>query len=284
MNFSEKIKKIRKESGISQEMLADALEVSRQAVGKWESGQGYPEIEKLIIISDMFDVSLDYLLKDTTDQYDSKKKYIGDQTQITEDEYKVFSIEHVAENTNDKINSEDEKYFADAEIVEDYLAYKKSEGHKIGAGVATIISSISFVIGMGGVTGVSLLLAGIAIGVAILVAQDFVPKHHCDEDENYDILDTTFLNQYQLSHRLTTQKYGKFIAGGILLIFTGVIAVISGFLPVSFVFWGLSTHLFILANYTLEASNNVVNNFKNSEDELPELPKGFSMKDSKRKQ
>ena len=48
MKFNEKLQKLRKEKGMSQEALADELGVSRQAVSKWENGQVYPETEKLI--------------------------------------------------------------------------------------------------------------------------------------------------------------------------------------------------------------------------------------------
>lgn len=64
MSFSEKILYLRTRNGMSQEVLADKLSVSRQAVSKWESGVTLPETDKLIAISDMFKVSLDYLLKE----------------------------------------------------------------------------------------------------------------------------------------------------------------------------------------------------------------------------
>ena len=65
--LSEKIYKLRKKSGLSQEQLAEKLNVSRQAISKWESGTAVPESEKLITISDYFGVSVDYLLKDDED-------------------------------------------------------------------------------------------------------------------------------------------------------------------------------------------------------------------------
>ena len=65
--LSEKIYKLRKKSGLSQEQLAEKLNVSRQAISKWESGTAVPESEKLITISDYFGVSVDYLLKDNED-------------------------------------------------------------------------------------------------------------------------------------------------------------------------------------------------------------------------
>ncbi len=64
MIFPEKLQLIRKSKGFTQEELADALNVSRQAVAKWESGQGYPDIANLISISKLFNVTVDYLVKD----------------------------------------------------------------------------------------------------------------------------------------------------------------------------------------------------------------------------
>lgn len=62
MSFSENLKKIRKDNNMSQEEFAEMVDVSRQAVSKWESGEGYPEVEKLLLISQELNVSLDSLL------------------------------------------------------------------------------------------------------------------------------------------------------------------------------------------------------------------------------
>ncbi|MCL2427141.1 MAG: helix-turn-helix domain-containing protein [Oscillospiraceae bacterium] len=51
MKFDAKLQKLRREKGMSQEALAEMLDVSRQAISKWESGQSYPEMEKLIILT-----------------------------------------------------------------------------------------------------------------------------------------------------------------------------------------------------------------------------------------
>lgn len=64
MIFSEKLQLIRKNKGLTQEELAEKLTVSRQAVAKWESGQAYPDISNLIQISNLFHVTVDYLVKD----------------------------------------------------------------------------------------------------------------------------------------------------------------------------------------------------------------------------
>lgn len=67
MTFGEKLSKIRKEKNITQEQLAEKLGVSRQAISKWESNTAFPETEKLIKMSELFDCSLDYLLKDSVE-------------------------------------------------------------------------------------------------------------------------------------------------------------------------------------------------------------------------
>lgn len=64
MSFGEKLQTLRKAKGISQDQLAIHLNVSRQAISKWELGSSLPEVENIIEISRFFDVSIDYLLKD----------------------------------------------------------------------------------------------------------------------------------------------------------------------------------------------------------------------------
>ena len=62
MSFGDNLRTIRKQKNISQEDLASRLNVSRQAVSKWEQNSGYPEMEKLIQLSAILEVSLDYLV------------------------------------------------------------------------------------------------------------------------------------------------------------------------------------------------------------------------------
>lgn len=64
MKFNEKIQALRKQKHLSQEEFGDRVGVSRQSVYKWEAGQSYPDTEKLLVISRIFNVSTDYLLKD----------------------------------------------------------------------------------------------------------------------------------------------------------------------------------------------------------------------------
>lgn len=73
MTVGDKLSKLRKENNYTQEQLADILGVSRQAISKWESNITYPETSKLIRMSELFQCSLDYLLKDTEETESSQQ-------------------------------------------------------------------------------------------------------------------------------------------------------------------------------------------------------------------
>ena len=62
MTFGEKLKKARKESGLSQEQFAEKISVSRSAVAKWESDKGMPDVNSLKVMAQLLNVSVDYLL------------------------------------------------------------------------------------------------------------------------------------------------------------------------------------------------------------------------------
>ena len=64
MSFADRLKEARRICGLSQEELAEQLDVSRQAVGKWEQGQSYPEVEKLLALCAVLNTSLDALMAD----------------------------------------------------------------------------------------------------------------------------------------------------------------------------------------------------------------------------
>lgn len=79
MNLGEKIFKLRKEKGLSQESLAEQIGTTRQAVSKWENNQGFPETERLLQLSNLFKVSTDFLLKDdrSAEGADEKGYYVS---------------------------------------------------------------------------------------------------------------------------------------------------------------------------------------------------------------
>ena len=78
MKFHEKLMSLRKGRGLSQEELGMELQVSRQTVSKWESGQSYPDFQRLVLLSDYFDMTLDELVKDVDVQDVRDKNLTGE--------------------------------------------------------------------------------------------------------------------------------------------------------------------------------------------------------------
>lgn len=111
MTFGEKLQKLRKEAGLSQEELACQLGVSRQAISKWERDSGYPETDKILRMGKMFHVSLDYLLGD--DESSS------------------------APDTSEGL-------YVSRESAEGFLLYEKRNLGKIAAAVGLMISGLAF--------------------------------------------------------------------------------------------------------------------------------------------
>lgn len=80
MDFAEKLIALRKSRELTQEQLAEQLNVSRQSISKWENGQVIPETEKMIELSRMFDVTMDYLLKPSEiDELSAKTEMLAHQ-------------------------------------------------------------------------------------------------------------------------------------------------------------------------------------------------------------
>lgn len=120
MEFSNKLYNLRKQKGLSQEELANRLNVSRQTVSKWEVGDSTPDMEKLIAISDLFEISLDELVMDK-------------------------APEHVGENTakSEIVNELKEK------VLTDKNKQKVKQGLKIAAiifGIIVLIDIISMIV------------------------------------------------------------------------------------------------------------------------------------------
>ena len=92
MQISEKLQLLRSKTGMSQEELAERLGISRQSISKWESGQSVPDLKKLIILSEIYSVTIDSLVKDgdeydmlqETDDKDSKVNIIDNDTKSTQ--------------------------------------------------------------------------------------------------------------------------------------------------------------------------------------------------------
>ncbi len=116
MTLGQKLRTLLKDNGMTQEDLAERLEVSRQAVGKWVNDKGIPEVGKLVQISNLFGVSTDYLLKEDYEE----KGY---------PEEKVVS---------------DSGYYVSQEMLDGYLSYSRQNVKQITGGISLFVLSNVF--------------------------------------------------------------------------------------------------------------------------------------------
>lgn len=116
MTLGQKLKTLLKENGMTQEDLAERLGVSRQAVGKWANDKGIPEIGKLVQISNLFEVSTDYLLKE---DYEDR-------------------------NGSTEKDGSNNGYYVSQEMLDGYLLYSKQGVKRITGGSSLFILSNVF--------------------------------------------------------------------------------------------------------------------------------------------
>ncbi|MDE6530298.1 MAG: helix-turn-helix domain-containing protein [Lachnospiraceae bacterium] len=186
MTFGEKLKGLRKEKGYSQEEMAGLLEVSRQAVSKWESDRGIPEIDKLLQISNMFGVTLDYLLKSESPDG----------------------------------NNQSGGYYVSRETIDGFLSYKRHRAKNIAIGVGLFLGSNIF----GSFSDYRQLLLPLywgtmAIGIAILVWTFFQPKRYREICSNPLLFDEAIVKSFREDSSRNRKRYAGMIVLGVLLFF-----------------------------------------------------------------
>ena len=139
-NLPNNLYALRRKAGLSQEELAEKLGVSRQAVSKWERGEAYPDTENLIVISEMFSVTIDDLLKSDNISADDSDTTKDDATSSSDSSYFHISMnDDVKVNLNGEITVDDEDGrvkvgFSDSGIVVD-----SNDGVRINLGKNGIV-------------------------------------------------------------------------------------------------------------------------------------------------
>lgn len=193
MNFGMKLQTLRKEKRLSQEALAEKLGVSRQAVSKWETNEGYPEMDKLITLGQLFDVTLDYLIKD--------------------------------DNPQPTLDTQD-KYFMSSQKVKEYLNAKKVFGLKIAFAVSAIILSMNMPlifkdplgnVGFLIVTGISLML---------LIVTGIGNDTNTKLEKNHITMSYHDLQSLQTAYLTFKAKFGIAVALGVFIIIMGLAGVL----------------------------------------------------------
>ena len=120
MSFAENLKQLRKEKQLSQEELAEILDVSRQAVSKWEQGIGYPEVEKLLLLSSKLNISLDSLMDtEITQKFNPQTQNVTGTITLTS------PIEHVIATCHKVMSSQK---MSSGKASPQYALFGKSEG------------------------------------------------------------------------------------------------------------------------------------------------------------
>jgi len=96
MILADKIVRLRKQLGWSQEELAEKMGVSRQSVSKWESTNSIPDLNRIIMLADIFDVSTDFLLKDQYETYNPSDE--GEKSNVSQ-----ISLEQALQYVENKV-------------------------------------------------------------------------------------------------------------------------------------------------------------------------------------
>lgn len=185
MTFSDKIITLRKKNGWSQEEFAERLGVTRQSVSKWESGQSQPDISKIIQISDIFEVTTDYLLKDDLQESDCANE----------------------ENSS--------LYTVDLAHAKEYLALRKSASPKMALATAMcIVSPIPLLIlaGLSEIKSLNIsenMAAGIGLSFLLVIVAVAVSIFICcsSKSKNYEFLEEkSFKSSYEVKETLMRFK------------------------------------------------------------------------------
>lgn len=216
MLLAEKIAKLRKANGWSQEELAMKLDISRQSVSKWESASSIPDLDKILKLSELFGVSTDYLLKDEIEEFVVSEEMEEDGSLTEKCVYRNISM--------DKAN--------------EYLEMTRTCAWKIALGVSACILSPVLLIFLGALseekqTGITEEMAG-GIGVIILLlivaaaVADFIMtglklgKYEYLEKENIT-LDYGMADRIESSRENFEPVFRKSITAGVVLCIVSVI-------------------------------------------------------------
>ncbi|MGN4436179.1 helix-turn-helix domain-containing protein [Bacillus cereus group sp. MYBK69-1] len=240
MGFDEKLFKLRKEKGLSQEALAEKLNTTRQAVSKWENGQGFPETEKLIMIGNVFEVSLDYLLKEN------------------------------AEQSNEKENG----YYVSKEMAEGYIAYGQKISKYIALGFSLLIlSTIPYLLFKENATMSTFLVIIVAVlGIGAMMVPVTIEESRYNVLKKEELLfDQNFLKEFTKRYAIIKKKYAAVMIVGFCFIAAGAIPflfekkhITSGelvqYYPYCVVLIAIGVYLFVRVLGVLEAYRILVEN------------------------
>lgn len=167
MRLGDKLIQLRRERGYSQEQLANMLDVSRQSVSKWEADQSMPEINKLIMISDIFNITVDSLVREDIEILPFDKRH--EKLEVSNDSDKVNN------NYTTRIYGYGfYEYKSKTKVFGIPLVHiKTGNGFQVAKGIIAIGNISIGVISLGGLSVGGLCLGGVSLGLLALAGLAF---------------------------------------------------------------------------------------------------------------
>lgn len=245
MKLADKIILLRKQKGWSQEELAAQMDVSRQSVSKWESGISMPDIDKIILLSQIFGTTTDYLLKEDTtesnvetDEKTGNEDTVNNESMYGNDLGQVTETITKSENTERKKCEDNKEVFVSRMEAEEYLAVMKHAAIKIALGVWLCIFSVApmmFLIGLqhmgemnltedvAGIIGVCILLFIVAIAVWLFIVNGMKMSKFEFVEKELIVLDHDVKEEIQEQSEQFTSHFATNIAIGVVLCIIAVV-------------------------------------------------------------
>jgi transcriptional regulator with XRE-family HTH domain/predicted membrane protein len=236
--FGEKLFKLRKQKGLSQETLAEALGTTRQAISKWENGQGFPETEKLLMIGNIFEVSIDYLLKD--------------------------SVEHNKEN--------EEGYYVSREMAEGYLLSVRKIAKHISLGFSFFALAFEpyLIFKQNSVFELLLIIIIATLGVVAFASAGFDGSQYTILQKEVLLFDPNYLKELATRYKNIKRKYSVIMVTGLCLLIVGFLAfalekklnmgVLVPYYPIFVVLIAIGLYMFIRTLTIISAYHLLVEN------------------------
>ncbi len=185
MSLGQKLKALLKDNSMTQEDLAEKLEVSRQAVGKWVNDKGIPEVGKLVQISNLFGVSMDYLLKEDCE-------------------------EKAASGSG---------YYVSREMLDGYLSYSRQNVRQITAGISLfILSNVFDSFGDHNVIMSFLYWLTMITGIIIIIWHFFQTKQYQEIKNEHLTFDDKVFGEFKKQRENRRKKYAVMIIVGVVIL------------------------------------------------------------------
>ena len=193
MTLGQKLKVLLKDNGMTQEDLAERLDVSRQAVGKWVNDKGIPEVGKLVQISNLFGVSTDYLLKEECEE----------------------------KSVSEGKGRSDSGYYVSQEMLDGYLSYSRQNVNQIVGGISLfILSNVFDCFGHCNVIMSLLYWITMAAGIIIIIWNFLQTRQYQEIKNEYLTFDDKVFEAFQIQREGRRKKYAVMIIVGVMILLT----------------------------------------------------------------